>query len=233
MLGSKAESLYVLETQVQPMPSGDLQLAASVLDVRVQRESARQQATCPRGDRAQLVTALAQLVEQVIREGQRPVGVLDLSAHPGARVELDGEPAGQTPLRALSLFVGPHRLRLQRPYFVPIEQRFSIDEGRTHALSFSLRPAPRTRGERFAQIGKWVLASAGLVALGVGIGLVVKDRLVSTDYELAPQGDLRIEHNLKPPGYALLGVGGATLLVGITLAGFDGYGQRQRHIPER
>ena len=234
-LGSRAESLYVLSTEASPAPGGGVRVRAALRDVRVQQDSARKETVFAGSDRAQLAVTLAGLVEEVMREGQRPIGALSLTTRPAAQVEIDGAPIGSSPLVARPLFAGDHRLRVTRRYFDPAEQTVTIDESSTQSLTLALIPSPRTRGERFAHVGKWVFGAVGLVALGVGIGLVAHGPLISEDYDAvdgATDGsELRREYALTTPGYALIGAGSGALLTGIALAVFDAHGQRQRRAP--
>lgn len=234
-LGSRAESLYVLSTEATPAPGGGYRVRAALRDVRVQQDSARKETVSAGSDRAQLAAALAGLVAEVMREGQRPIGALSLTTQPAAQVEIDGAPAGTSPLVARPLFAGDHRLRVTRRYFDPAEQTVTIDESSTQSLTIPLVPSPRTRGERFAHVGKWIFGAVGLVALGVGVGLVARGSLVSDSYEpvegASDGSELRLEYALTTPGYALIGAGSGALLTGIALAAFDAYGQRQRRAP--
>ncbi|MBK7862536.1 MAG: protein kinase [Archangiaceae bacterium] len=70
----------------------------------------------------------------------RPTGTLNVFADPWASVLLDGRRIGTTPLRSVSLPVGPHRLRLEHPKRKTIEKVVTIVAGRTELVDVELQP---------------------------------------------------------------------------------------------
>lgn len=68
---------------------------------------------------------------------------LKIVSHPtDATVQIDGKTVGNTPLNALNLKSGRHRIRLRKPGFKALEQTIKLDWGGTYRLSFTLRPQP-------------------------------------------------------------------------------------------
>jgi serine/threonine-protein kinase len=69
------------------------------------------------------------------------VGVLSIASTPWAYVRIDGaEVEEQTPLAALTVPAGEHRLRLERDGYYPIEQTITISPTEPLRLAFSLKP---------------------------------------------------------------------------------------------
>jgi tetratricopeptide (TPR) repeat protein len=75
------------------------------------------------------------------------VGTLDLEAKPPATVEIDGQPAGSSPLAARELAVGRHVLKLSHPDYWPITRFVSVEPGRSLRLDLDLswEAVPRAR----------------------------------------------------------------------------------------
>lgn len=63
------------------------------------------------------------------------------STPPGARVTVDGEVLGETPLVAVALAAGEHRLQVEAERYLPLEQTLQVT-GRNIAQSLSLALAP-------------------------------------------------------------------------------------------
>jgi tetratricopeptide (TPR) repeat protein len=73
---------------------------------------------------------------------------------PSAEVEVDGRPAGRSPLEGLEVDAGSRVLRLTHPDYWPLVRRFVIEAGRTLRLDVDLSweavPKARNREEPFS-----------------------------------------------------------------------------------
>jgi hypothetical protein len=65
---------------------------------------------------------------------------LSVKSDPSAEVLIDGRPRGQTPISALELGPGRHRLRLTRAGMQPYESTLTLESGQTHAVQVALKP---------------------------------------------------------------------------------------------
>ncbi|MDB4943798.1 MAG: hypothetical protein JWP97_3332 [Labilithrix sp.] len=80
--------------------------------------------------------------EARLKELDGRTGLLAIDvAEPGALVSIDDRPAGTTPVAApLRLTVGPHRVRVAKDGFVPIDQVPNVAAGATSTLAGKLEP---------------------------------------------------------------------------------------------
>jgi serine/threonine-protein kinase len=63
-------------------------------------------------------------------------GYIELDAHPWARISVDGNPVGITPLgKPLELTVGPHVIRFEHDWYMPMERRVEITAGSSDAAT--------------------------------------------------------------------------------------------------
>jgi hypothetical protein len=93
------------------------------------------------GDSADTLRAEAQ---QYLTALQEKVGHLSLSCSvTGARVLVDGQPRGETPLpRPLVLLAGERLVRVERAGFAAREQRVAVPAGGDASLALTLEPPP-------------------------------------------------------------------------------------------
>lgn len=107
----------------------------------------------------------------VLLRGSKPLRGGGLEIHsepPGARVVVNGELRGETPLRLESLAAGSHQVRLEKDGFAPVVQGFVIERGKPASLSVRLQelaaePVPidqleEEAGELLGR-GQWLEAS--------------------------------------------------------------------------
>jgi formylglycine-generating enzyme required for sulfatase activity len=73
------------------------------------------------------LTVSAEDSQELLLKLQPLPGKVDVSSEPaGARVWLDGEELGRTPLQSLSVAAGPHQLQLQAERYLPWEQSVEV-----------------------------------------------------------------------------------------------------------
>lgn len=86
-------------------------------------------------------------------------------------------------------------------------------------------PTVSTSGQRFGTRGiiGATLLGAGVAAVGAGAGLYVRE---VTEHPSRASWELR----LRPPGIAMMAVGGATAVAGAVLLGLQLSGKRKRHV---
>ncbi len=101
----------------------------------------------------------------------RHVGALVLRANVrGARVYVDGNPLGRTPLdEPLELDAGKHRVTVEKDDYTPFEGEVLVEEGKTARLGVHLRLRQTVHTVKWP-IG-WTLVGVGLAGVGAGIAL--------------------------------------------------------------
>lgn len=116
------------------------------------------------GATQQLEAALAEDLASVDRGG-----VALQSSEQGVVVSVDGAPLGER--AQLELPVGPHRLRLEKEGFFPVERAIDVPQGSTLELPIRLEPTAATRAslERL----RFRLRLAGGLSLGLGSALTL------------------------------------------------------------
>ena len=62
----------------------------------------------------------------------RPTVVVSINARPWARIEVDGQEIGITPLGSVRLRAGPHRFRAHLPDGEVVERTLEVDARRSH-----------------------------------------------------------------------------------------------------
>lgn len=66
-------------------------------------------------------------------------GTLVMNSNPPmAKIFIDDEPVGETPLRINAILIGEHTLRLEKKGYLPLTKTFTIEEGRTLNLTETL-----------------------------------------------------------------------------------------------
>ncbi len=82
--------------------------------------------------------------------GERPIvkpPVLSVTSEPtGARVLVDGQPVGTTPLGPLATTAGEHTLRVEAPGYVAVERTVTLQPGEPQRLEVVLPPLPPLHG---------------------------------------------------------------------------------------
>jgi hypothetical protein len=132
------------------------------------------------------VAASAALAEALERAGQTRMGFLLVRTRPsGAAVEIDGEPAGESPLRRM-VSAGEHRVRVVREGGEPREQSVEVAAREETALEIDLEaeqenaPIPtHTRSE--ASPLNWIIG--GALAIGGVVVLISPLQTIATEGE--------------------------------------------------
>jgi hypothetical protein len=169
-------------------------------------------------DEAGRAAAIGGLVHKVLASGLlRPRGALAIgSVPPGARITVDGQARGVTPLERASL-VGRHKVQLALPGYAPYEVEVEVAAGQTAAVQATLVPpgsdTPRvmpaagtapTRPRWRLALGGTLLGAGALLA-GFGISaLAVHGGCADTTPPL-PEAECDYFYSTQAVGGALLG----------------------------
>jgi hypothetical protein len=132
---------------------------------------------------------------------------------------LDGLPAGKTPLIRV-LLPGTHTVEIAAKGHTAATQKLTLKAGKTHHLRVSLLPKKavaraspyRLRGPSAPRWVKWTVLGAGVVAAGIGGGLVALDG--------REMSDSRYVHDTRTAGVTMISLGAAAAVAAtlITLA---------------
>ncbi len=150
------------------------------------------------------------------------------SEPPGARVTIDGQPAGETPLKT-QLDVGGHTVVVVKDGFVAEERAITLDTAgldvevklKPTAEAIAAAPVVETteRSGSYAPWG-WGLTLGGALATGAGAFLIALDGEVTCN-DGRGRSECPNVYNTKVPGMIALGGGAAAIGVGITLLILD------------
>jgi hypothetical protein len=159
------------------------------------------------------------MAKKLRRDVSRP-GRLEVTAHPDAVVSIDGEAKGKTPWSG-DLESGDHLVALEHGGD-RVERDVNVAPGTTARVDVSLAAAPVPSGERSSVLKplKWAALSTGVVALGVGIGLVVLDGR-GTCSTMTGQRQCPEVYDTRTGGIVALAAGGALVATGIVLFVLD------------
>jgi tetratricopeptide (TPR) repeat protein len=132
-------------------------------------------------DRRDIERHIANLEERAEAEREarrtRPTtGTLRLAANrDGARIELDGQEAGETPWTGpRELAPGRHELVVTRDGYIPYRAQVSIEAGVPTAAYVDLTPETRYRAIHADRIFTWIVWGLGVAALGASVGLGIE-----------------------------------------------------------
>jgi hypothetical protein len=212
-----AEAGLVLHARVT-VTGPDYELGLELTRVADGSVVAAEARTCDLCGAEELRELAADLAAALGRTGAANVALatrLDVESVPsGARVVVDGELRGQTPLE-LELEPGVHEITVEHDGFVAKVHRLEFEEGVTKSLSVRLDEQARDhRGPLWRGLG-WAGVGVGVGAMGAGTALIVlHDRPITRDCEgvnLDVDGDCKYVHKTLAGGVALV-VGGALLL---------------------
>jgi hypothetical protein len=178
---------------------------------------------CGVAEVAELVARQAAALGDRLREPGPAVAELSIISEPaGARIFVDGEDAGRTPLR-VSLPPGPHRVRATLPDHAPLERNVEAQRGTRETVHLRLSPvdapvrAPRPR----TWAAGWALFGIGTAALVPGITLLAIDgrgqRSRCSGVDRDAEGDCRFRWNTTVHGAAIVAVGAALIATGVGL----------------
>lgn len=162
---------------------------------------------CERCNDDSLAQAAAALVSALTGAANGATGTLRLTtAPPGAKVVIDGNAIGVTPLEH-ALAAGDHEVTFVMDGHEYETRNALIHGGETTTLDVSLT---ETRAPRRSRAVPAALTIVGLAGVGVGIALI------AIDQDPSPQGPLEIR-NTAPLGVTLTAVGGAALVASVWL----------------
>jgi hypothetical protein len=155
-----------------------------------------------------------------------------IRSHPnGARVTIDGEAAGRTPLDR-ELPAGTHKLALTASGYEPLVRTVNAVNGVDEPpLELNLVPLPTKFPYRAAG---WAALVVGVAALAAGIWAVHVDgsEVACADGERGLDMHCPTVRDTRALGAALVGVGGAAAMLGGTWIYFGGMGTPRNEQPE-
>ena len=238
-LAQKNDSDYVLALDVAVSgegPRGEARLQLALFDATVGEVAARGERRCAGCGLPQILSALGELLAQVLAEGSgRARGTLSVtSTPPGATVLLlpKGQALGQTPL-SRPVWSGAQELELRLPGHPPRREKVTVPDGGTGQVVVTLSQQPGAAAGAAAGVTapasespprrpRWRLVLGGITlgsgALLSGLGasaLAVHDRCV--DEAAPPILYCGRRYDTLLPGAALLGPGLALIVTDVVL----------------
>jgi hypothetical protein len=206
-----ATASAVVYVRVRAQRAGpDLALTAYWIDKA--RPVITEQGGCRSCTSESLGIATDELMTRLLRAVMRSMGRVKLRSSPsGARITLDGEAIGVTPLD-WELAPGKHTIRMDDGAREPRTRAIVARADATEVVDISFADA--ARGPRAG--GSWRRALP-LVALGAGSAAVIAGAtLIALDEDRSPSAPLYI-HNTQPAGIACAVAGGVVAAVGAYL----------------
>jgi hypothetical protein len=208
------DQLAIVTLTIRREPDGgtSVVLAAAVIGANLpqpitdQRECRR----CTDGRLTELADRLGRdLVREVAtRLGRTAVSIR--STPPGARITLDGKPAGVTDL-VIKTYPGPHTVELARDGYAVTKQTVEAVENATTPVTVALH-SPGGGGSRWPLVPA-VVVGAGALALATGVILIAIDE----DPVSSPDQDASPTYRDSATGGAIIGA------AGLVAAGVGGY----------
>jgi hypothetical protein len=206
---ARASAVVFAKADVTPTGDGmrDIKLTAYWFQKR--KEPTARQRTCERCTEDRLRSETDALMTELAKSREQGRGLLRVTSSPsGARVIVDDEPVGVTPLDYY-LPPGNHQVTLMLDRHQTEQRSVAIHAGDTTPLNVPMTPAPNSPGEHpRRQLGLGV-GVVGLAALGTGITLLVIDE---DDSPARPY-----YRNTAPAGIVVTAAGGVALGVGAWL----------------
>lgn len=231
-VAAAAKASHVLRTIVQ-VDGRDYEIELVVSDGATGMAVATARDTCDTCGLAEVgtvVTDIATTVRRKLEKEVTPPPTLVVHSQPaGALVELDGEPIGTTPLE-VTVPAGEHDITIEKQGYIVTRQRAAFVDGVRESVNVSLAPmqgmqdtgGDGPRPGRGLRIVGWTTAGLGLGAIGAGVALVMIDgKEITSDCggeNVDLDGDCRWRYGTMTGGLIALGVGGAALITGVTLA---------------
>lgn len=221
--------------------NADQQLAIDIVDLTDGSTVVEVERTCELCGRDELLDATADLSATALRKLQSHAAVTTAvvvdSLPTGARVVLDGENVGTTPLR-LEVSPGSHTMELSADGHDTFSQAIDIDRGTTESLRLRLSatalpvPAPRPTDtsptparRRGRVIAGAALVGGGFAAAAAGVTLLVMHgRPITSDCsgdDVDADGDCHFLRDTRTGGIIGLSAGGAALVGGAVLLGLE------------
>lgn len=210
----------------------DYRIEAFAVDGRTGKRTSSDAQTCDLCGIAELEAKVADVTGAMRRQLEvsvKPPPVLVVrSVPPKARVTLDGELVGTTPVE-LTVVPGGHRITVERTGYVTDRREVDLVDGVRQEIDAALRPIPmdveppraQARGGR-ALIGVGsggLVAGAGAIA-GGAVMLALHDRPIGSDCSgsnVDEAGRCKYLHDTRAGGIALTAVGGVLLAGGIAM----------------
>jgi hypothetical protein len=132
-----------------------------------------ERSVCARCTDAGLATATNAMLSKLTRTVLGGVGHLKLrSTPPGARITIDGQPVGVTPLD-WEVTPGKHAIGMQQADLTPQRRVVTVTRGRTEVVELTLTEATsdaRQAGGDGRVVRGWPLAAVGIGAAGIAAG---------------------------------------------------------------
>jgi len=223
-VGSALGVPYMLTGTVAKLGSS-FTLALTLVEIEKARVEKRTSAVFPEVDR--LLAGLDAEVERVVASLlYREQGtLLVIATEEGGTVAVDGNAIGTTPLPALSVASGPHRITVNKEGFLQFALDVSVRPKEQTRIDAALRPSPeflaayeqRTGGQRAMAWGSAIGGVATTLAAGAGVGwFFVRREGLRAEQGLAANVDVGVDGAQYAELAAALwgGVGAAVVGVG-------------------
>jgi len=191
-------------------------LGSAELDLGRMRDAAEHFDFALREMPASVEKAKRDAVSGYLQKARAAIGALRVQVEPaGARVLVDGDPAGTAPLPG-ELFVEPgqHAVAAQADGFAPKGESVTVAAGEAKAVSLRLSravavpsatpgppPPPRVPDDRAPQMAIWVLVGAAAVVAGT--------------YSLSIGVDVRSKIPDRTASDVVIGIGASSVLLGL------------------
>jgi TolB-like protein len=222
-VAAAADARYLVRTVVRVQEARDYTVRVALLDGRtgaVVAEVSEPCQVCGMQEVRELVADESATLRKKLDDLVRGSPVLVVSSTPEpARVLVDGELIGETPLRR-EVTEGRHVARAEKEGFVPMEREFLAVAGVEETLAFRLDPLPDTR-RRHRPWG-WASLGVGLATLVPGITFLALDERPApgdrcTGANVDPSGNCRYRYDTLVPGIALTVAGAVITSVGVAV----------------
>jgi hypothetical protein len=207
---ARASAVVFAKADVMPTGDGMRDIKLTAYWFQKGKEPTARQRTCERCTEEMLRAETNALMGELAKSREQGRGLLRVTSSPsGAKVVVDNEPVGVTPLD-YHLPPGNHRVTLELDRHEIETRDVGIRAGDTETLNVPLAPL-RDRGRFRPRPLPLALAAAGAITAGLGVYWIV------TDEDDSPTGPLYI-HDTARQGAIVTGVGGAALVAGLWLS---------------
>lgn len=178
-----------------------------------------------------MVEARAAVVLSTLQRSHARGSALSLRTTPsGARIEIDGEEAGLTPL-TVQLTAGPHRIVARKEGHLAQTLEVEALEGVSKEMELQLLPQPVAAdpGARGLVVGGALGLGLGVASVAAGIALVVvADDPYRRDCQPDAEGDCRFLLGTRTGGIVAASLGGAAVAAGAAMLGVGLRRKRRR-----